>query len=83
MKRTEDSLRGLWDIRCTNLQIIGVPEEQKEKEPEKKYLKTLYVKTSLIWGGNSVLIAITMVYIHTHTYIFTHGQISKCLYPST
>ena len=33
MKRTEDSLRGLWDIRRTNLQIIGVPEEQKEKKP--------------------------------------------------
>ena len=28
MKRTEDSLRGLWDnIKCTNIRIIGVPEE--------------------------------------------------------
>ena len=26
MKRTEDSLRGLWDnIKCTNRRIIGVP----------------------------------------------------------
>ena len=26
MKRTEDSLRGLWDnIKCTNIRIIGVP----------------------------------------------------------
>ena len=26
MKRTEDSLRDLWDnIRCTNIQIMGVP----------------------------------------------------------
>ena len=29
MKRTEDSLRDLWDnIKCTNIQIIGVPEEE-------------------------------------------------------
>ena len=28
MKRTEDSLRDLWDnIKCTNIEIIGVPEE--------------------------------------------------------
>ena len=27
MKRTDDSLRDLWDnIKCTNIQIIGVPE---------------------------------------------------------
>ena len=33
MKRTEDSLRGLWDnIKCTNIQIIGIPEEEEEKK---------------------------------------------------
>ena len=33
MKRTEDSLRDLWDnIKHTNIQIIGVPEEEVEKE---------------------------------------------------
>ena len=32
MKRTEDSLRDLWDnIKCTNIRIIGVPEEEGEK----------------------------------------------------
>ena len=32
MKRTEDSLRDLWDhIKCTNIQIIGVPEEEEKK----------------------------------------------------
>ena len=36
MKRTEDSLRDLWDnIKCTNTQIIGVPEEEKKKGYEK------------------------------------------------
>ena len=36
MKRTEDSLRDLWDnIKCTNIQIIGVPEEEKQKGYEK------------------------------------------------
>ena len=32
MKRTEDRLRDLWDnIKCTNIQIIGVLEEEEEK----------------------------------------------------
>ena len=32
MKRTEDSLRDLWDnIKHTNILIIGVPEEEKKK----------------------------------------------------
>ena len=36
MKRFEDSLRGLWDnIKCTNIQIIGIPEEEKKKGTEK------------------------------------------------
>ena len=29
-KRIEDNLRELWDnTKCTNIQIIGVPEEEK------------------------------------------------------
>ena len=36
MKRTEDSLRDLWDnIKCTNIRIMGVPEEEKKKGYEK------------------------------------------------
>ena len=32
MKRIEDSLRDLWDnTKLTNIQIIGVPEEEEKK----------------------------------------------------
>ena len=36
MKITEDSLRDLWvNIKCTNIQITGVTEEEKKKGYEK------------------------------------------------
>ena len=36
MKRNQDSLRDLWDIKHNNICIIGVPEgEEREKGPEK------------------------------------------------
>jgi len=39
MKRTEDHLRDTWDnIKCINIQIIGVPEEE---EINKGYNKTV------------------------------------------
>ena len=39
IKRNEDSLRDLWDnSKCTNIHIIGVPGEEREKGPE-KYMK--------------------------------------------
>ena len=35
MKKIEDSLRDVWDnIKCTNIRIIGVPEEEKKKGTE-------------------------------------------------
>ena len=38
MKRTEDTLRDLWDsIKHTNTRIIGVPEEEKKKGYEKTF----------------------------------------------
>ena len=41
VKRSEDSLRDLWDnIKHTNSRIIGVPEEE-EKKGLRKYLKRL------------------------------------------
>ena len=36
MKRTEDRLRDLWDnFKCTNVPIIGIPEEEKKKGYQK------------------------------------------------
>ena len=36
IKRNEDNLRDLWDnVKHPNIQIIGVPEEDKKKEHEK------------------------------------------------
>ena len=45
MKRTEDSLRDLWDnIKHTNIQIIGVPEEEKKKGYEKIFEEIITVE---------------------------------------
>ena len=43
MKRNEDSLRDLWDnIKRTNIQIIGVPEEEKEKGYENIFEEIMF-----------------------------------------
>ena len=45
MKRTEDSLRDLWDnIKCTNIQIIGVPEEEEQKKWYEKIFEEIIVE---------------------------------------
>ena len=42
MKGTEDSLRDIWDnIKCVNIQIIGVPEEEEKKKRYEKILNRL------------------------------------------
>ena len=36
IKRNEDNLRHLWEnVKCPNIRIIGVPEEDKKKGCEK------------------------------------------------
>ena len=41
-KRAEDSLRDLWDhIRCTNIRIIGVPEEEEKKKGYEKIFEEI------------------------------------------
>ena len=43
MKSTKDSLRDLWDnIKCTNIWIIGVPEEEEKKKGYEKIFEEDY-----------------------------------------
>ena len=45
MKRTEDNLRDLWDnIRCTNILIIGVPEEEEKKKGYEQIFEEIRVE---------------------------------------
>ena len=45
MKRIEESLRDLWDnIRCTNIWIIGVPEEEENKKGYEKIFEEIIVE---------------------------------------
>ena len=45
MKRTEDSLRDLWDnIKRTNSRIIGVPEEEEKKKRDEKIFQEIVVE---------------------------------------
>ena len=45
MKRIEDSLRELWDyIKCTNIRIIGVPEEEEKKKGTEKVFEEIIVE---------------------------------------
>ena len=45
MKRTEDCIRDLWDnIRHTNIQIIGVPEEREKKKGYEKNFEEIIVE---------------------------------------
>ena len=45
MKRAEDSLRDHWDnIKCTNVQIIGVPEEEVKKKGYEKIFEEIIVE---------------------------------------
>ena len=44
IKRNEDNLRDLWDnVKCPNIRIIGVPEEDK-KEYHEKILEEIIVE---------------------------------------
>ena len=40
IKRNEDNLRDLWDnMKCPNIRIIGVPEEEDKKKGHEKILE--------------------------------------------
>ena len=45
MKRTDDSLRDLWDhIKCINIQLQGVPEEEEKKKGYQKIFKDIIIE---------------------------------------
>ena len=45
MKRTENSLRDLWDsIKRTNIRIVRVPEEKKKKKGYEKIFEEIIVE---------------------------------------
>ena len=42
MKRNEDNFRDLWDnIKCPNIRIIGVPEEEDKMKGHEKILEII------------------------------------------
>ena len=45
IKRNEDNLRELWDnVKCPNIRIIGVPEEEDKKKDHEKILEEIIVE---------------------------------------
>ena len=45
MKTIEDSLRDFWDnIKCTNIRITGVPEEEEKRKGTEKMLEEIIVE---------------------------------------
>ena len=45
IKRNEDNLRDLWDnVKCPNIWIIGVPEEEDKKKDHEKILEEIIVE---------------------------------------
>ena len=51
MKRTEDSLRDLWD-NIKHIQIIWVTKEKEEKKEYEKIFEEIIVENFPTWKGN-------------------------------
>ena len=55
MKWMEDSLGDLWEnIKCTNIWIIGLPEEEEEKKGTEKIFEDIVVENFLNMGKKIV-----------------------------
>ena len=54
METIENSLRDLWDnIKHTNIQIIGFPEEEEKKKGSEKMSEEIRIKTTQYGKGKS------------------------------
>ena len=54
IKRNEDNLRDLQDnMKCSNILIIGVPEEEDRKKDHEKILEEIIVENFPKMGGNN------------------------------
>ena len=51
IKRNEDNLRYPWDnVKCPNIRIIGVPEEEDKKKYHEKILEEIIIENFPKWG---------------------------------
>ena len=56
IKTNEDNLRDLWDnVRCPNIRIIGVPEEEDKKKNHGKILEEIIVENFLKVGKEIII----------------------------
>ena len=59
MKRTEDSLRDFWDnIKCTNIRITGVPDEEEKKKGYEKIFEEIIVEN--FWNMEKEIVKLTL-----------------------
>ena len=55
MKTIEDSLRDLWDnIKCTNIRIIGFPEEEEKKKGTERIFEEIIAENFPNMGKKTV-----------------------------
>ena len=55
IKRTENSLRDLWgNIKCPNVRIIGIPEEEEKKKVYEKNVEEIIVENFSNMGKETV-----------------------------
>ena len=55
LKKTEDSLRDLWNnILCTNIRIMGVPEEEEKKKGYEKIFEEIIIEDFPNMGEDTV-----------------------------
>ena len=49
-KKNEEMLRNIWDnFKCSNIQIIGVPEGEEEEQKMENLFENIMKENSLIW----------------------------------